>query len=189
MPQTIQSTRILFKGRHTVLSATVTSGDATFDKEIIVRGDAATVLPYDPARRTAILVRLPRTPAQYIDGRPNLLEALAGVIEKGERAEDGLRREAMEEAGVRLTDLEPVVTAFSSPGYSTEKLHLFLAPYAPADRIADGGGVPGEHEDIEVVEVPLAELWAMVGRGEIVDMKSFALIHALRARRPELFKG
>ncbi len=189
MAHKIIETRTLFEGRHKVVDATVQTADgAIFHKEIIVRTDAATVLPYDPERRTAVLVRLPRTPAQFIDGRETLLEALAGVIDPGETAEEGLRREAMEEAGLKLGALELVLTGYTSPGYSTEKLHLFLAVYGAADRVAKGGGVEGEHEDIEVVEMYLADLWAMIQRGEICDVKTFALVNALHARRPELFQ-
>jgi hypothetical protein len=88
---------------------------------------------------------------------------------------------------VRLTTLEAVATAFASPGYSTERLHLFLAPYAKADRTEHGGGVAGEHEDIEVVEMQLGELWSWVEAGAIQDMKTLALVLTLRTRRPELF--
>ena len=188
MTQTIKSAQVVYEGRHEVLLATVVDaqGDA-FRREIVVRGDAACVLPYDPERRMALMVRLPRTPAQFIAGLANVLEAPAGVIEEGEAAEVCIRREAMEEAGVRLKTLEAVGTAFSSPGYSTERLHLFLAPYAPADRTAHGGGVAGEHEDIEVIEMSLAELWSWAEHGAIQDMKTLTLVLTLRTRRPELF--
>lgn len=188
MVQTIKSAQVVYEGRHEVLVATVVDshGDA-FRREIVVRGDAACVLPYDPDRRVVLMVRLPRTPAQFIAELANVLEAPAGVIEDGEAAETCIRREAMEEAGVRLTTLEPIATAFASPGYSTERLHLFLAPYAASDRTADGGGLASEHEDIEVVEMRLSELWAWEEAGAIQDMKTLALVLALRTRRPELF--
>jgi nudix-type nucleoside diphosphatase (YffH/AdpP family) len=188
MSQTIRSAQIVYEGRHEVLVATVADrhGDA-FRREIIVRGAAACVLAYDPDRRTALMVRLPRTPVQFLTGQATMLEAVAGVIDDGETPEDCIRREAMEEAGVRLDALEPVGSTFTSPGYSTERLHLYLAPYAPGDRAAEGGGAPGEHEDIEPVETPLDLLWRMTERGEIEDLKTFALIHALKTRHPELF--
>jgi nudix-type nucleoside diphosphatase (YffH/AdpP family) len=188
MPQKIRSAHVVYEGRHELLVATVVDahGDA-FRREIVVRGDAACALPYDPDRRTALLVRLPRTPVQFVSGQTSMLEALAGVIDEGENAEDCVRREAMEEAGVRLGMLESVGSVFASPGYSTERLHLYLAPYGRADRESEGGGAPGEHEDIEPVEAPLADLWTWIERGAVDDLKTFALIHALRARRPELF--
>lgn len=48
-------------------------------------------------------------------------------------------------------------------------------------------GVEGEHEDIEVVELSLADLGRMAREGVIQDMKTLALVLALKDRRPELF--
>lgn len=189
MPQKIRSAQVVYEGRHEVLVATVadSQGDA-FRREIIVRPDAAVVLPYDPDRRCALLVRVPRTPVQFICGQESVLEAVAGVIEDAEEPATAAIREAMEEAGVELSSLEPVATVFASPGYSTERHHLYLAPYDRTDRAGLGGGAHGEHEDIEPVEIPLAELWVRVRKGSIDDLKTLALIHALRARQPDLFE-
>ena len=90
-------------------------------------------------------------------------------------------------AGVRLTRLEPVAHAYSMPSVSSERLWLYLAPYGRADRAEAGGGAEGEHENIRVVEMPLAELAARADSAEIADLKTLALILALRARHPELF--
>jgi nudix-type nucleoside diphosphatase (YffH/AdpP family) len=144
------------------------------------------VLPYDAERKTALLVRLLRNgPLVAGDGEPVLLEAPAGMLDGA--PEDVARREAMEEAGVRLDALEPLGAPYASAGVSTERIDLFLAPYAAADRIAEGGGLAVEHEDIEVVETPLAELARMIDAGEVRDLKTLALGLALRLRRPELF--
>ncbi len=190
MPQKIRNVQVVYEGRHEVLVASVDDahGDA-FRREIVVRPDAAVVLPYDPSRRCALLVRLPRTPVQFIAGQPEMLEAVAGVIEDGETPEICIRREAMEEAGVELSTLEPIGTVFASPGYSTERQHLFLAPYSRADKAGAGGGAAGEHEDIEPIEVPLPDLWTWIERGAVDDLKTFALVHALRARRADLFEA
>jgi nudix-type nucleoside diphosphatase (YffH/AdpP family) len=156
-------------------------------REVIFRGDAAAVLPYDAARRCALLVRLFRAPVMAVGGPAEAEEACAGMIDPGEGPQEAMVREAMEEMGVRLAGLEPVATVWPSPGILTERLSLFLAPYEPADRVADGGGVPGEHEGITVVERPLAELAADADAGRVLDGKLFALVQTLRVRRPELF--
>jgi hypothetical protein len=74
------------------------------------------------------------------------------------------------------------------PGISTERMHLFLAPYGPGDRTGAGGGAAGEHENVTVSEMTLAALAAMVDRGELTDLKTFALVQTLRLRRPDLFR-
>jgi nudix-type nucleoside diphosphatase (YffH/AdpP family) len=176
-----------WQGYLTVLVATCATPDGrTFRREIEHHGRAACVLPYDPERRTALMINLPRAPVIWAGGPPELLEAPAGMVEN-EDPEDTAIREAMEECGVVLRRLEQVGSPFSCPGVSSERVDLFLAEYGQADRTAAGGGVEGENELISVEEVPLALLWTWVEQRKIEDLKSLALILALRVRRPELF--
>jgi len=161
---------------------------AEVTREIERHGDAVAVLPYDAARRRALTVRLFRTPVFAATGAPALEEACAGMIED-EAADAAVRREALEELGVALGGLEAVGMVWSSPGVSTERVSLFLAPYRAADRVGAGGGVAGEHEGITVLEAPLADLAARADAGAIADAKLLALVMTLRVRRPDLFSG
>src|SRR5262249_32081389 len=101
--------------------------------------------------------------------------------------EETARREALEEVGLRLGALELVAQAWSSPGLSCERISLYLAPYAGSDRIATGGGLAAEDENITAVEMALADLAPLADRGEIGDLKTLALLLALRLRQPLLF--
>ena len=101
-------------------------------RETYDRGNCATVLPYNLAQRTVILVRQFRYPA-YVNGYDDLLiEAAAGVLD-GETPEVRIRAEAEEETGYRLGEIKKIFEAFSSPGSVTEKLHFFVAEYDPVD--------------------------------------------------------
>ena len=183
----LRKVETVYQGYLTVLAATFTAPDGKpFRREIEHHGRAACVLPYDPERRTALLVNLPRAPVIWSGGPPELLEAPAGMVEDEDPEETAIR-EALEECGVRLARLEPVGSPFSCPGVSSERVDLFLAAYGAADRIAAGGGVAAENEHITVEEVPLPLLWTWVEQRRIEDLKSLALILALRVRRPELF--
>ncbi|MFZ5718726.1 MAG: NUDIX domain-containing protein [Pseudomonadota bacterium] len=176
-----------WQGYLTVLTATFSGPDgSTFTREIEHHGRAACVLPYDPERRTALMVNLPRAPVIWAGGPPELLEAPAGMVEDEDPEETAIR-EALEECGVRLGRLEAVGSPFASPRVSSERIDLFLAAYSAADRVATGGGVAVENEHIDVQEVPLALLWTWVEQRRIEDLKSLALILALKVRRPELF--
>jgi nudix-type nucleoside diphosphatase (YffH/AdpP family) len=187
MPVQIRKLETVHQGYLTIMSATLAASDgSTFTREIEHHGNAVAVLPYDAERRTALLVRQPRAPVIWSGGPPELLEAIAGMIDS-EDPQECVRREALEEAGVRLAALEPLGAPWASPGVSSERMHLFLAPYAARDRIAAGGGSAEEHEHITVVEVPLAQLWGWVEGGVLEDLKTLALTLALKARRPELF--
>jgi nudix-type nucleoside diphosphatase (YffH/AdpP family) len=162
------------------------------DGEVVWRqvedhGAAAAVLPYDPERRTALLVKLFRAPPLYAGVDPVIVEPVAGLIDEGETAEEAARREAMEEAGVRLAALEQVGEVWTSPGISTEKMSLYLGAYRAADRVGAGGGLAEEHEGITVLDTPLAELGRALDEGRIGDMKLLVLVQALKLRRPDLF--
>jgi len=156
------------------------------DRDVETHGDAAAVLPYDIQRQCALVVRLFRAPVFSVTQEEMIEEACAGMIEQ-EEDEAAARREAYEELGVSLHDLERVGRVWSSPGVSTERQSLFLAAYVVADRVSIGGGVAGENEGITVVERPLQQLARELDQGRIVDGKLVTLMLALRLRRPELF--
>lgn len=161
---------------------------AVVEREIEDHGNAVGILPYDPVRKVAALVRELRVPPLFAAGEQVQLEAPAGLIDDGS-PEQNARREVLEEVGLGLTDLEFVGATYSCAGVTTEKLHLYLGSYGQADRIEDGGGAAGEHENIRVVEMPLAELAARADEAAITDLKTLTLVLALRARHPELFRA
>ncbi len=173
-------------GRYLLLDVAWPDG-AVVERQLDDHGGAAAVLPYDPAHRVALMVRLPRMGPLFKGMDPYLIEAPAGMIDAGEAPDACVRREAMEEVGVRLTTLEPVVRAWPTPGVSSETMDLYLARFSPEDRIEQGGGVAAEHEGIEIVQMPLAELWLRARGGAIADLKTLLLIYALHDRRPDLF--
>lgn len=187
MLPTVLSTETLYKGWLTLLKARLRLGEASFEREIEHHGEGATVLPYDPERRVALTIRLPRAPLLVRGETELLIEAPAGLIEEGEDPGECVRREALEEAGVRLQALEPLGAIWTMPGISTERMHMFLAPYAAADRIAAGGGVPGENENITVSETPLADLARLADANALPDIRTLVLVQSLRLRHPDLF--
>jgi nudix-type nucleoside diphosphatase (YffH/AdpP family) len=183
----IKQVETLYEGWRKLLRLTVQMPDGrTMAREVLNSADAAAVLPYDPEQRKVILIRQFRAPVMHVEGRQDFLEAVAGLLD-GDEPESCAKRETMEEAGLRVRTLEPVVRAWSAPGMTTERLHLFLAPYTAADRVGEGGGLAHEHEDIEVLEVGIDELKGLLEQGAIADMKTLALVQALQLWHPELF--
>ena len=145
-------------------------------REVYDRCNGATILLRDETRDTVLLTRQFRMPA-YLNGHPDgmLLEAPAGLLD-GDDAETAIRREAEEETGYRVADVQRLGEYFMSPGSVTERIAFFTGSYRAGERVSEGGGVEGEGEDIEVLEVTLAEAIAMVERGEIVDGKTVLLL-------------
>jgi len=147
----------------------------TQHRESYDRGNAATLLPYNLAQRTVVLVRQFRYPA-YVNGYDDLLiEAAAGLLDN-ETPEVRIRAEVEEETGYRLGEIRKIFEAFMSPGSVTEKLHFFVGEYEPKMKVGSGGGLADEGEDIEVLELAIDQALAMIGDGRIVDAKTIMLL-------------
>lgn len=186
MTYQIVQTQTVYDGWTTLYVTTVRGPQGkTVRREVEDHGSAVCVLPYDPARRTAVLVRQPRAPALYAAREQTTLEAIAGILEEDD-PEACARRETKEEVGIALDALQHLVTAWTMPGISTERMHFYLAEYAGAPTLSKAGRAE-EDEDIVPVEIALAELAAMADRGELSDMKTLLLLQTLRLRRPDLF--
>ena len=149
-------------------------------RETYDRGDGATILLHDAQAGTVLLTRQFRLPA-FVNGHPDgmLIEAPAGLLD-AEDAEAAIRREAEEETGVRVGAVRRLFEVYMSPGSVTERIAFFAAPYSRADRVAAGGGLEHDGEDIEVLELPLARALAMVQTGEIADGKTIMLLQWAR---------
>ena len=144
-------------------------------RETYDRGNGATILLYDLARRTVVLTRQFRFPA-FVNGHDGfLVEAPAGLLENA-AAEDRIKTEAEEETGYRIGEVRKVFDAYMSPGSVTEKVHFFVAEYVPGSKVRPGGGVAAEGEDIEVLELSFDAAIQMIGTGEIADGKTILLL-------------
>lgn len=144
-------------------------------RETYDRGNGATILLYDPRRRTVILTRQFRYPA-FVNGHDDLLiEAPAGLLDNAE-PEARIRAETEEETGFRVRDVRQIFDAFMSPGSVTERLHFFVGAYDLGDRATPGGGNAADGEDIAVLEVGIDEAMAMIASGTIRDGKTIMLL-------------
>jgi len=150
-------------------------------RETYDRGNGATILLFNRARKTVILTRQFRLPA-FVNGHDGMMvEAAAGLLDNVS-PEERIRAEVEEETGYRVQDVQKIFEAYMSPGSVTEKLHFFVAEYDAAARVGEGGGVEAEGEDLEVMELALEEALTAVDRGEIVDGKTIMLLQHLALR-------
>ncbi len=136
-------------------------------RAVMASGDAVTVLPFDLSRGEVLLIEQFRTgPFARRDPSPWMLEAVAGRCDGAEPPGATARREAMEEAGVRLGRLRRIAGYYPTPGISAEYLTAFVGE---ADLAGAGGvhGLAAEDEDIRVLVVPVAEALRAVESGEV----------------------
>jgi ADP-ribose pyrophosphatase len=129
-------------------------------REMFERGHAVAVLPYDPNTQEFVLIEQFRLGAMETCDSPWLFEVIAGMIDEGQTPESVCHREAKEESGIELEGLTKALTYLSSPGGTTERLHIFMAKTESAK--ANGvHGLDYESEDIRVHRVPenIARTW------------------------------
>jgi GDP-mannose pyrophosphatase NudK len=150
-------------------------------RETYDRGDGAGILLYNRAQRTVILTRQFRFPV-FAHGETGwLVEVVAGKLD-GDHPVTTAKKEAEEESGHRVHDVELVLSAYMSPGSVTEKLSLFLAEYDADSKVSAGGGLEHEGEDIEVLELGIDDALAMIETGEIADAKTIMLLQYARLK-------
>jgi ADP-ribose pyrophosphatase len=171
----VVSSRTVFKGRILKLRVdTVRTADGRRSTREVVEHDACVaVIPVDE-RDNVLLVK------QYREAiGKDLLEIPAGGIDAGETPEEAVRREMQEETGFRPRKILRLAGFYSTPGFSNEYLHLYLATDLVPGRL-HAEDTPG----IEVVLFPVSAIPALVGSGKIEDAKTYAgLLYYLEYRK------
>ncbi|WP_342645655.1 NUDIX domain-containing protein [Mucilaginibacter sp. CSA2-8R] len=145
--------------------------------EVYYRPDAAAILLYDKEKQKLLLTKQFRLPT-YLNGNESgyLTEACAGLIDDGETPEQTVIREAKEELGVDISNIDKVGAVYTSGGGITEYLHLFIAAYDSLAFKPTMGGLAAEGEIIEPFELNFAEAKTKLKNGELNDAKTVMLL-------------
>lgn len=155
------------------------------DREVFERGHAACVLLYDQSLDRVVLVEQFRAAAIGAPRGPWLIETVAGIIEVGETPAEVIRREAMEEAGCEIGELERIGEILVSPGGTSERLVLY---WGRVDATKVGGihGVADEDEDIRVITMTSDEAFAAVAEGRICTTNAVIPLQWLALNRERI---
>jgi len=162
------------------------SGERVFD--IVRRGAAAAILLYDPERDSVVLIEQFRLAALYAGRSPWQIEAVAGLLDTDETAEEVARREAREEANLDpLGPLVPIQTMMPATGSLDEAVFLFCGR---VDSRNAGGihGLAAEDEDIRVLVKTVAEIETMLDEGQIDSAHTLICLYWLLRHRDRLRK-
>ncbi|KJF98440.1 ADP-ribose diphosphatase [Photobacterium leiognathi] len=157
-------------------------------REMFERGHAAALLPYDPITDEVVLIEQFRVGAMAAGCEPWQLEIVAGMIDhQDESAEDVVKREAVEEAGLIVAELEPVTRYLSSSGGCSEMLDIFVGT---VDSTQAGGihGLAEESEDIRVHVVSREQAYEWVESGKIENAASIIALQWLQLNYSRLQK-
>jgi ADP-ribose pyrophosphatase len=156
-------------------------------REVFERGQAGAALLYDPGRDEVVLIRQFRAGAYVAGHHPFTWETVAGIIEEGETAEDMIRREVDEEAGLIVGDVLPIQNIMLTPGACSESCQIFVGR---VDTTTAGGvfGLASEDEDILVKVLSFTEAYAMVERNEVDNAVGVIALQWLALHREQLRK-
>ncbi len=138
---------------------------APMQRELFERGNAAGVLLYDSAADRVGIVEQFRIGAHAQKESPWQFEVVAGIVEAGESAEQVVRRETFEEAGLQLQQLHPIANYLVSAGGTDEQMAL----YCGICDLSGGGGLHGlasEHEDIKLHCLSYAQACSSLAAGQ-----------------------
>jgi len=161
----------------------------SFTREVFDRGGkAAAVLPYDPKSDRWVLIEQFRPGVMAAGEYPWITEIVAGIIDGNEAPEDTARREAREEAGCEISELQKIADYYSSPGCLSENITVF-AGRTTAPAVEQILGMEHEHEDIRVIPMDAARAISLLYSNKIRDaltlisLQWFAMHHTeLRSR-------
>lgn len=158
-----------------------------FTRELFERGEASAVLLYDPKKDLVVLTEQYRIGAALDknEASPWLLEVVAGMVEEGESAEEVACREAEEEAGCELNQLIPISSYWSSPGGTSEKVHLYCA-LIDSEGLGGIHGLQDEQEDILVRIIPFQAAYEGIESGVINNAATIIALQWLKLRHGEL---
>lgn len=159
-----------------------------FERELLDRGHAVAVLPYDPQADAVVLIEQFRIGAQFAGMSAWQIEAIAGIIDEGETPEEVARRESVEEAGCVLTELIPICRFLASPGISNETVQLYCARIDSTGRDGALHGLPDEHEDIRVRVLPVSEALALIDTQVLANAPTLIALQWLALHKNELLQ-
>ena len=175
-PQTL-STESIYKGKiFDVIESEILHDDLKYKREIVVHKGSAVMVPvFDDG--TVALVRQYRYAAEKF-----LLEIPAGTLNKDEDPEKAALRELEEEIGVRAERIEKLIEFYVSPGFLTEKMHLYLVT-----ELSDSSQNLDEDEILTIERYSFADAFDLIRSGEIQDAKTIIGLTMAGARLGHIF--
>ena len=158
---------------------------STLEREVLRRGDGAAVAPVDVENEEVVLIEQFRPGAWRGTGAGWVSECPAGTIGEGESAQTTARREALQEAGCRITHPIHIASVLTNPAALTETVHIFCARIAGLDSQAVHT-VTAEGKETRRRRLPITEIGAAIANGEIRDAKATIALQHLQMHRPQI---
>ena len=139
------------------------------------RGEAVAALIYVQDKESFILVRQFRFAAYVSSNNGWIDEIVAGVLEDDNPLECA-KRECIEETGYEINKFNKIGFVYSTPGITSERVHLYIGYCKSSDKKYDGGGLDTEHEDIQIIEIAKEDAYKKAAQGDFKDGKTILAI-------------
>ncbi|WP_298372708.1 NUDIX domain-containing protein [Azospirillum sp.] len=172
-----------YRLRHKKFDGTWT--DVLPPREVCDRGPAVGVMLYDPDRDALVMIEQFRVGSAAVGGPAWMTEIVAGMVGAGEAPEDVARREAMEEAGCAIQEIEFIGDYFVSPGAFTEQVFVYCGR-VDSRGLAATGGLAEEHEDIRIMVMPVDEVIALMDANRLRNSLAIIAVGWLARHREAL---
>jgi nudix-type nucleoside diphosphatase (YffH/AdpP family) len=171
----VNKEKIILNSSLVVQEGKITMDDGKeFTRLCLKRQDAAVVLIVNKETNKVVLTRQFRYPVST-KATKQIFEIVAGKVDENEEPQETAIRESEEETGYRIKrgNIRPLLSCFSSPGYTSERFFVYYAIVTNADKVSKGGGLKSENEFIEVVEMDTKEFIKLLQNKEIEDAKTY----------------
>jgi len=140
----------------------------TSRREVVIHNGGVVIVPIRPDGKLVLVEQY-----RYAVGQ-RLLEFPAGRLNKGEDPQEAALRELIEETGYRAGEIKKLGHIFTAPGFSNERLHIYLATELTA-----GEANPDEDEFVEPIVLSREELMHKIQNGEVHDAKTLSALTLL----------
>lgn len=176
LKETTLSSKEIFKGRviDLYVEEVKLPNGKTSTREIVKHPGAVAIIAITPENKI-VMVEQFRKPL----GR-TIVEIPAGKLEKGEKPEATAKRELEEETGYTCSNLQLLISFYTSPGFADELVHLFIAEDLEKLKVA---AELDEDEFLDVIEVTLEEAQEMIRNKQIYDAKTAFAVQYLQLKQ------
>ena len=169
------STETIYKGKiFDIRIDEIREGDFEYKREIVVHKGSVVVIPVFADGTVALVRQYRHAAGKY------LLEICAGTLNEGEDPQEGARRELEEEIGVTAAKIEKLAEFYVSPGFLTEKMHLYLAT-----ELTETNQNLEADEILTIERYSFPQAFEMIQKGEIEDAKSIVGITLAAPKQAE----
>jgi ADP-ribose pyrophosphatase len=155
--------------RHELIAGGMTPPIKRF---LMLRPDAVCAVVVNTDRQVMYFVRQFRVGPASKGDNAWMTELAAGLVDEGESCEAAVLREVAEELGFQATSASEITMIYTSAAIISERIYIYYIEVTDDQRVSDGGGIPTEHEDLEIIEVELSDLQRFRSEADLADCKT-----------------